>query len=134
VKRKHGSTTGMEAAPDIMLLTMAGLMVAVVWLSTRAQETTLPPLDLPQADAAALADETPTTAYVTLRPTAGTTEVWLDSEQLTAGLPELEAALTRAGASAVTLRADAATAWSDVLAAMGVAAKLELPVTVAADK
>jgi biopolymer transport protein ExbD len=133
MKRKAPSTTGLEAAPDIMLLTMAGLMVAVVWLASHARETTLPPLDLPEAEAARLGTETPAALHVTLRPApSGTTEVWLESDRVAAGIAGLEAALAAGRADAITLRADAATPWSDVLAAMGIAAKLSLPVSVAA--
>ena len=34
--------TGLEGAPDIMLLTMAALMVAIVWLVSIAHETAPP--------------------------------------------------------------------------------------------
>ena len=115
-----------------MLLTMAGLMVAVVWLASHAQESTLPPLSLPEAEAATLTPESPVDVHVTLKPGTGATQVFIEDALVAGGLGALENALARGGAGSITLRADATTPWSDVLAAMGVAAKLDLPVSVAA--
>jgi len=149
-RRGELSSSGLEAAPDIMMLTMAGLMVAIVWLTAHAQESTLPPIDLPQSDAAALGLSTRPPLQVTLRParfsqtgsqadatTASSTdavEVWIEDRRLAGGVASLEAALRRSGVGVMTLRADAGTRWEAVLEAMSAAAKLEWQVNVAADR
>ncbi len=134
MSRRTHTGTGLEGAPDIMLLTMAALMVAIVWLVAHAQELTLPPIELPASDAASLGQSDAAAVNVTLRPGAdGTLEVWLEDARLDGGLEELGPALAAAGAGAVTLRADARTAWRDGLAAMDAAARLGLPVSVAAE-
>ena len=128
------ASTGLEAAPDIMLLTMAGLMVAIVWLSSLSHETSLPPIDLPSADAAGLGAESAAAVAVTLRPgPEGILEVFVEETQIEGGLEGLIPALERAGARAVVLRADAATRWQDGLEAMSAAARLGLSLSVAVD-
>ena len=126
--------TGLESAPDIMLLMMAALMVAIVWLSSLSHETALPPIDLPSADVAGLGTESAAAVAVTLRPgPEGALEVFVEQAPVAGGLKGLAPALERAGAGAVLLRADAATRWQDGLAAMSVAARLGLSVSVAVD-
>lgn len=143
MKRRDAAPTGLEAAPDIMLLTMAGLMVAVVWLTAHAQERTLPPIQLPQSEAAAFARTQDAPLQVTLRPSPesaaesqgqSAVEVWINDQRLDGGMDALEAALLRGGGSSMTLRADAGTRWDAVLQAMSVAAKLDWEVSVAADR
>ncbi len=126
--------TGLEAAPDIMLLTMAALMVVIVWLASHAHETTLPPIDLPSSDAARLGSANAAAVNITLRPASdGSPEVWLEDTRVADDLAGLELALEGLGAGAVTLRADASTRWEDGLAAMSAAARLGLAVSVAAE-
>ena len=126
--------TGLEGAPDIMLLTMAALMVAIVWLVSHVDESTLPPVDLPTSDAAALGGTDATAANVTLRPDAsGVTRVWIEERPLEGGLDALENALGSTGTRSVVLRAAAATPWQDTLSAMTAAAHLGLPISVAAE-
>lgn len=133
--RRVQPSSGLEGAPDIMLLTMAGLMVAIVWLVSHAHESTLPQIDLPQSDASQLGAADRSAVHVTLSPgPEGAPRVWLEDEPVPGGLDGLEAALTDAQAGSVMLRADAAVAWEDGLRAMSVAAKLELPIAVAADR
>ena len=60
-------------------------------------------------------------------------EVWLEDTRVADDLAGLELALEGLGAGAVTLRADASTRWEDGLAAMSVAARLGLAVSVAAE-
>ncbi len=125
--------TGLEGAPDIMLLTMAALMVAIVWLVSHAQETTLPPIELPKSSANALGSADAAALNVTLRPTSlGPPEVWLEDRRVAGGIRGLEAALASSHASAITLRADADTRWEDGLGAMSAAGRLGLAVSVAA--
>ncbi len=81
--------SGLEGAPDIMLLTMAGLMVAIVWL---------------------------------------------EGERVAGGIDGLEQLLSETSAGSVTLRADSSTRWEDGLRAMSIAARLGLPISVAADR
>ena len=134
MRHRASTSTGLEAAPDIMLLTMAALMVAIVWLVSHAQELTLPPIELPGSDAASLGQSDAAGVNVTLRPADdGGLEVWLEDARVDAGLDGLADALAAAGAGAVTLRADARTPWQDGLAAMNAAARLGLPVSVAAE-
>ncbi len=126
--------TGLEAAPDIMLLTMAALMVAIVWLVSHAHETTLPAIDMPSSDAARLGSANAAAVNITLRPASdGSLEVWLEDTRVADDLAGLESALEGLGAGAVTLRADASTRWEDGLAAMSAAARLNLAVSVAAE-
>ncbi len=126
--------TGLEGAPDIMLLTMAALMVAIVWLVSHAQETTLPPIELPKSGANALGSADAAALNVTLRPTSGgVPEVWLEDRRLSGGIDALEEALAGSHASAITLRADADTRWEDGLGAMSAAGRLGLAVSVAAN-
>ena len=132
--RRWNPGTGLEGAPDIMLLTMAGLMVAIVWLVSHAHEATLPPIDLPTSSSSALGSQEAAALNVTLRPSsAGSLEVWLEDRQVAGGLAGLEAALADSGAGAVTLRADADTRWEDGLEAMSAAGRLGLAVAVAAN-
>ncbi len=132
MRRGHPGT-GLEGAPDIMLLTMAALMVAIVWLVSHVHETTLPPIDLPTSATSALGNADAAALNLTLRPEpGGALGVWLEDRRVAGGLPSLESALADAGASAVTLRADAATRWEDALAALGAAGRLGLAVSVAA--
>ncbi len=132
MRRGHPGT-GLEGAPDIMLLTMAALMVAIVWLVSHVHETTLPPIDLPTSATSALGNADAAALNLTLRPEpGGALGVWLEDRRVAGGLPSLESALADAGASAVTLRADADTRWEDGLAAMGAAGRLGLAVSVAA--
>jgi biopolymer transport protein ExbD len=126
--------SGLEGAPDIMLLTMAGLMVAIVWLVAQAHEATLPEIDLPQSDASRLGETARAALYVSLRPGPGGLEVWIEGAPVPGGIAGLEQALSEAGAGSVTLRADASTPWEDGLAAMSAAARLGLPVSVAAER
>ena len=126
-------STGLEGAPDIMLLTMAALMVAVVWLVSHVHERTLPPIELPSANEAELGVGAAASLNLTLRPTAaGGVEIWLEDKRVAGGLDALEAALASAGAASLTLRADADTRWEDALAAMNAAARLDLEISVAA--
>ena len=132
--RRWNHGTGLEGAPDIMLLTMSALMVAIVWLVSHAHETTLPPIDLPSSDASRLGSMDAAAVNVTLRPDAGgSIEVWLEDARVTDDLAGLESALAASGAGAVTLRADASTRWEDGLGAMSAAARLGLAVSVAAE-
>jgi biopolymer transport protein ExbD len=131
--RRWNTGTGLEGAPDIMLLTMAALMVAIVWLVSYAHEATLPPIDLPTSGAGALGSADDAALNVTLRPSANRgLEVWLEDRPVAGGIHGLEAALAESGAPAVTLRADADTRWEDGLAAMSAAGRLGLAVSVAA--
>ena len=133
--RRTPTGTGLEGAPDIMLLTMAALMVAIVWLVSQAHETALPPIDLPSSDAAALGSQQAASAYVTLRPDPqGQLEVFLEDVPVSEGLAGLESALRQSSVGSVTLRADAATPWESGLEAMSIAARLGLPVSVAAER
>lgn len=131
--RRANPGTGLEGAPDIMLLTMAALMVAIVWLVSHAQEATLPPIDLPESDASARGSSSTAAVNVTLRPSSDGVQVWLQDRRLAAGLDGLEAALARSGAASVTLRADRDTRWEDGLVAMSAAGRLGLSISVAAD-
>ena len=129
---QHG--TGLESAPDIMLLMMAALMVAIVWLSSLSHETALPPIDLPSSESAGLGTAQAAAVAVTLSPgPEGTLEVFVEQARVVGGLEGLVPALEQAGAGAVVLRADAATPWQDGLTAMAAAAKLGLSVSVAVD-
>ena len=58
--------TGLEGAPDIMLLMMAALMVAIVWLSSLSHETALPPIDLKSSECAGLGTAQAAAVAVTL--------------------------------------------------------------------
>jgi biopolymer transport protein ExbD len=130
--RRGVRSTGLEGAPDIMLLTMAALMVAIVWLVSHAHERTLPRIDLPKTGEARLGVTSGTSVAVTLRPReTGGVEVYVEDEQVPEGLEGLEAVLRSSGASELVLRADASTRWEDSLAAMSTAAKLGLPLAVA---
>ena len=131
--KRRPASTGLEGAPDIMLLTMAGLMVAVVWLAAHAQEKSLPPISLPASDAAAPAAPSDREVRVTLRPEGDRIGVWVEDRRIGGGLDALEEALVQSRARAVTLRADAGTRWDAVLTAMSAAARLELAVSVAAN-
>lgn len=134
MKRAAGSATvGLEAAPDIMMLTMAALMVAIVWLVAHASEATLPPVDLPESAAASLGASDRASVQVTLRPGEAGTEVWIDDERLDGGLAQLADALTERNAAGLTLRADERVPWRDALEAMTASASAGLPVSVAAD-
>jgi biopolymer transport protein ExbD len=127
--------TGLESAPDIMLLTMAALMVAIVWLASLAHETALPPIDLPSADSATLGALDRAAAKVTLSPGAdGALEVFLEKKAVAGGLGGLEAALRERSATAVVLRADEAIRWRDALTAMSAAARLDLPISIAVER
>ena len=133
--RRVQPSSGLEGAPDIMLLTMAGLMVAIVWLVSHAHEATLPQIDLPQSEASRIGAADRSAAHVTLSPgPEGVPRVWLEGEPVPGGLDGLEAALAEAQAGSVTLRADAAVTWENGLRALSVAAKLELPIAVAANR
>ena len=128
-------STGLEAAPDIMLLTMAALMVAIVYLASLSHETSLPPIDLPTSDAAALGVKEAASVYVTLRPDAdGTLQVFLEEEPVTGGIEALAALLAERGAGSLTLRADAETRWEDGLSALSAAASAGMSVSVAVDR
>ncbi len=132
--RRWNPGTGLEGAPDIMLLMMAALMVAIVWLVSHAQETTLPPIELPKSSANALGSADAAALNVTLRPTpSGEPEVWLEDRRVVGGIRGLEAALAGSHASAITLRADADTRWEDGLGAMSAAGRLGLAISVAAN-
>ncbi len=128
-------STGLEAAPDIMLLTMAALMVAIVYLASLSHETSLPPIDLPTSDAAGLGVKEAASVYVTLRPDAdGTLQVFLEEEPVTGGIEALAALLAERGAGSLTLRADAETRWEDGLSALSAAASAGMSVSVAVDR
>ena len=128
-------STGLEAAPDIMLLTMAALMVAIVWLASLSHETSLPPIDLPTSDAAALGVQEAASVYVTLRPDPdGTLQVFLEEEPVPGGIDALAALLAERGAGSLTLRADADTRWEDGLSALSAAASAGMSVSVAVDR
>ena len=111
--RRPNPATGLEGAPDIMLLTMAALMVAIVWLVSQAHETTLPPIELPSSDVSRLGCRAAAAETGTQRP---------------------ETALRDSGASAVTLRADSRTSWQAGLEAMSAAARQGMAVSVAAER
>lgn len=128
---RPSASTGLEAAPDIMLLTMAALMVAIVWLVSHAHERTLPPVELPHAGEAQLGTGAATAVHVTLHPEEGVLQVYVDEARVEGGLSGLEQALRTSEAGELILRADADTRWEDSLAAMNVAARLELPLSVA---
>ena len=131
---RASASTGLEGAPDIMLLTMAALMVAIVWLVAHAHERTLPPIDLPEAEAARLGTRVAGSVALTLRPTAeGRVEAYLDERRVPGDLDGLEPALAALAASELVLRADANTLWQDSLSAMNVAARLGVPVAVAGE-
>ena len=128
-------STGLEAAPDIMLLTMAALMVAIVYLASLSHETSLPPIDLPTSDAAGLGVKEAASVYVTLRPDAdGTLQVFLEEKPVTGGIEALAALLAERGAGSLTLRADAETRWEDGLSALSAAASAGMSVSVAVDR
>jgi biopolymer transport protein ExbD len=131
--RRGGANTGLEGAPDIMLLTMAALMVAIVWLVSHAREQTLPPIVLPASAEARLGSAAQSSVNVTLRPgSAGHLEVWVEDRPIDGGLDGLESTLRDLGSLEVTLRADSTTRWEDVLRTMSVASRLGLEVAVAA--
>ena len=131
--RQVQRATGLEGAPDIMLLTMSALVVMVIWLVAHAQERTLPAIDLARSESATLGADLAAAAIVTLRQSdAGRLEVFVDDRRI-AGLDALESALDQAGATSVTLRAEPETGWQDVLTAMTAAAALDLPLSVAAN-
>jgi hypothetical protein len=117
-----------------MLLTMAGLMVVMVWLVSHVHEATLPPIDLPHSTESRLGSTDRSSASVTLRPaaTAGAVDVWLDDEPVVGQLAGLESALATSGAGSVTLRVDAVTPWAQALAAMTIVSGLDLEIQVAA--
>ena len=132
--RRAQTSTGLEGAPDIMLLTMAGLMVVLVWLVSHVHEATLPPIDLAQSAESRLGSVDSATANVTLRPAGqkGSVDVWLDDEPVAGNLSGLAEALVTSGAASVTLRVDAATPWEHALQAMTVVSALDLEIQVAA--
>jgi biopolymer transport protein ExbD len=133
--RRSPSSTGLEGAPDIMLLTMAALMVAIVWLVSHAHERTLPPIALPSSPEARLGETAAGMVNVTLRPGAkGDLEIYVEDRRVAGGLEALESTLRNLGGLEVTLRADSSTRWEDVLAAMSVASRLGLEVSVAATR
>ncbi len=118
-----------------MLLTMAGLMVAIVWLSAHAQEHTLPPLTLPESESGRLGLSQNSPLHVTLRPGAdGAVSVYLEAELLRGGIAALEAALEAQQGRTLTLRADAELRWDAVLQAMSAAARWGIEVNVAVER
>lgn len=132
--RRVAQATGLEGAPDIMLLTMAALMVAIVWLVSHVHESTLPPIDLPSSEAASLGSDAAARVVVTLRPgPEGALEVFVDDVALAGGLDALAEPLASSDALGVTLRADAATDWNDALRAMTVISAAGLSIEVAAE-
>lgn len=132
--RRAARSTGLEGAPDVMLLTMSALMVAVVWLVAHVHEATLPPVELPDAAAARLGAGPAATLNLTLRPgPGGAVEVYLEDRRLERGIDEVEDALAGSGAAGVTLRADSGTRWEDGLRVMDAAARLGLQIHVAAE-
>ncbi len=132
--RRAPKSTGLEGAPDVMLLTMTGLMLALVWLIAHAHEETLPPINLPSVDGARLGSTSPMSITVTLRPVAsGGLEVYVGDESVPSGLDGLESALSSAGGMELVLRADAETRWEHALRAMGIAARIGLPLAVAGE-
>ena len=134
MSRPMVQATGLEGAPDIMLLTMAALMVAIVWLASHAHERTLPPIELPQAEDAQLGALSASSITLTLRPReGGPIEVYLDDERIPAGLGGLYEVLATRNAQELILRADASTRWEDSLRAMDIAARLGLPIAIAGD-
>ena len=58
--------------------------------------------------------------------------MWLEDRELVDGIAGLEPALRSSGASSLTLRASEDTPWREGLAAMSVAARLKLPISIAA--
>ena len=132
---RPSASTGLEAAPDIMLLMMAALMVAMVWLASLSHETSLPPIDLPTSEAGALGAQNAASVHVTLRPgPAGTLQVFLEEQPIAGGIGALAAALAERGAGSLTLRADAETRWEDALSAMSAAAGAGMSVSIAVDR
>ncbi len=133
--RRSPSSTGLEGAPDIMLLTMAALMVAIVWLVSHAHERTLPPISLPSSPEARLGETAAGMVNVTLRPgTDSDLEIYVEERRVEGGMEALESTLRDLGGLEVTLRADSSTRWEDVLGAMSVASRLGLEVAVAATR
>lgn len=131
----HGTSAGLEGAPDIMLLTMAALMVAILWLAAQAHETALPPIDLPTSEAAGLGHTEAASVTITLRPgPKQSLEVFVDESLLSGGLAAVPDALEASGSGAVTLRADAGTDWESALEVMSSAAQLGLSISVAVSR
>jgi biopolymer transport protein ExbD len=131
--RRGTPSTGLEGAPDIMLLTLAALMVAIVWLVSHAHERTLPPIALPSSSEARLGEAAGSAVNVTLRPgPAGDLEIYVEDRRIDGNLEGLESTLRELGGLEVTLRADSGTRWADVLGAMTVASRLGLEIAVAA--
>jgi biopolymer transport protein ExbD len=132
---RSNASTGLESAPDIMLLTMAALMVAIVWLASLSHETSLPPIDLPTSDAGSLGTQEAASVHVTLRPGPDRTlQVFLEEEPVEGGIDALASVLAERGAGSLTLRADAETRWEDGLSAMSAAASAGMSVSVAVDR
>ena len=129
----HSATAGLEGAPDIMLLTMAALMVAIVWLSKHAIEHTLPPIDLPHAEGARLGDGLGDPIVVTLRPAGERSDIYLGEARLEGGLAALRETLAASTAREMVLRADGGTRWEDALRVMDAAARQGLVLSVAGD-
>jgi biopolymer transport protein ExbD len=131
--RRENANTGLEGAPDIMLLTMAALMVAIVWLVSHAHEATLPPIELPSSPEARLGSTATTPLHVTLRARQGDRlELFVGDRAVEGGLTGLESELRGSGAREITLRADARSRWQDVLDVMTVGSRLGLRIAVAA--
>lgn len=117
-----------------MLLTMSALMVAIVWLVAHAHERTLPPIELPRAEAAHLGTSVAGSVALTLRPAgAGGVEAYLDERRVPGDLDGLAQALVEAAPSEVVLRADASTRWEHSLRAMSAVASFGVPVAVAGE-
>lgn len=129
----HSATAGLEGAPDIMLLTMAALMVAIVWLSKHAIEHTLPPVELPRVEGARLGDGLGDPIVVTLRPTGEHVDIFLGEARLDGGLSALRETLAASTARQMVLRADRGTPWEDALQIMDVASRQGLVLSVAGD-
>ena len=133
--RRSQPSTGLEGAPDVMLLALAAVMVAVVWLVSHVHEATLPQIDLPSSEASRLGSSGAASINVTLRlADTGAPEVWVEDAVLPDGIDGLKAALDRSEVPAITLRADAGTRWEDALRVMTIAAQLGRPVNIAADQ
>jgi biopolymer transport protein ExbD len=131
--RRENANTGLEGAPDIMLLTMAALMVAIVWLVSHAHEATLPPIELPSSPEARLGSAETQPIHVTLRAREGDQlEIFLEDRRVAGGLAGLESELRGFGAREITLRADARARWQDVLDVMTLGSRLGLRIAVAA--
>jgi hypothetical protein len=132
MSRRAPGSSGLEAAPDVMLLTMSGLMVSLVWLSALTHEQSVAGVDVAGRGAQGLSASDVLRLFVTLRSVDTGVDVFVGERRLAGGIDELAEVLARADArTRITLRAEGDVPWSEVLEAMSAAARLDLPVSVA---